>query len=144
MADYAAPVTHDEPSASAVWALGFLFFATPVLVMAGLFQGFQGLAAIIKGGFFVAPPNYAFHLPPTVWGWFHLLFGLVMATTGVLLALGRPWARPLAIIVALVSAVLNFFFLPYYPVWAVIVIGLDVVVIWAVASHGREIDKFMS
>src|SRR5262249_58192962 len=129
MADIAAPIPHDQPAPAAWWALGFLFFASPVMVMAGVFQFFQGLAAILRGSFFVAPPNYAFHLSPTVWGWFHLLFGIVMAATGVALALGRPWARSLAIIVALVSAVLNFFVLPYYPVWALIVIGLDVVVI---------------
>lgn len=144
MADYAAPAAHDEPTGSAMWALGFLFFATPVIVMAGAFQFFEGLAAIINGRFFLTPPNYAYHLDPTVWGWIHLLFGILMMVTGVFLALGKPWARIVGIIVLLVSSVAHFFTIPYYPLWSVLIIALNVVAIWAVAVHGRELEKMMS
>jgi hypothetical protein len=144
MADYAAPSARDEPTGTASWALGFLFFASPVMVMAGVFDFCQGLAAIINGSFYVAPPNYAYKLDPTVWGWIHLFFGILMTLTGVFLAFGRPWARVAAIIVALLSAVTNFFSIPYYPIWSVIVIVLNVFIIWAVATHGQDMEKLMS
>jgi hypothetical protein len=144
MADYAAPAARDEPTGSAMWALGFLFFATPVMVMAGAFQFCEGLATIIKGGFYITPPNYAYHLDPAVWGWIHLLFGILMMATGVFLALGRPWARLVGIIVLLVSAIAHFFSIPYYPVWSLLIIALDVLAIWAVIVYGRDLEKLMS
>ena len=49
-----------------------------------------------------------------------------------------PWARAVGIMLAVISAIANFFFIPYYPVWAVLIIALDVAVIWALASYGRD------
>src|SRR3954469_19274581 len=125
MVDSTAPTAIDEPSGSTWWALGFLFFAPPVMVMVGVLQFCQGFAAIIKGDFYVVPPNYAYKLDPTVWGWIHLVLGILVVITGVFLSFGKPWARIVAIILALVSAVASFFFIPYYPIWSIIIIALD-------------------
>jgi hypothetical protein len=144
MANDALPTANEEPTGMAWWALGFLFFACPVIVMVGLIQCFQGLAAIINGGFYVVPPNYAYKLDPAVWGWIYLLLGILVTVTGIFLWSGKPWARTMAIILALLSAVANFFTIPYYPIWSIVIIALNVVIIWAIVAHGREMAEMMA
>ena len=72
-------------------------------------------------------------------GWIHLVLGIVVALAGVGLLAGRAWARGVGITLAVLSAIANFLFIPHHPVWALLVIALDVVVIWALATHGREL-----
>jgi hypothetical protein len=66
--------------------------------------------------------------------------GLVVAFAGWGLLSGRTWARVVGITLAVLSAIANFLFLPYYPFWALTVIALDVFVIWALAAHGRDLQ----
>ncbi|HJW35342.1 MAG TPA: hypothetical protein VJ769_01785 [Actinomycetes bacterium] len=120
-------------------AVGFILFAAIMMLMAGSFQALQGLVGILENEFYVATPNYLFEFDATTWGWIHLLVGLLVAFAGWGLLSGRTWARVVAITVALLSAIANFLFIPYYPFWALTVITLDIFVIWAVAAHGREL-----
>ena len=120
-------------------AVGFILFAAIMMLMAGSFQALQGLIGIFENEFYVATRNYLFEFDATTWGWIHLLIGLLVAFAGWGLLSGRTWARVVAITVALLSAVANFLFIPYYPFWALTVITLDIFVIWAVAAHGREL-----
>ena len=120
-------------------AVGFILFAAIMMLMAGSWQALQGLIAIFENEFYVATRNYVFQFDATTWGWIHLLVGLLVAFAGWGLLSGRTWARVVAITVALVSAIANFLFIPYYPFWALTVITLDIFVIWAVAAHGREL-----
>ena len=120
-------------------AVGFILFAAIMMLMAGSWQALQGLIALFENEFYVATRNYLFEFDATTWGWIHLLLGLLVAFAGWGLLSGRTWARVVAITVALLSAVANFLFIPYYPFWALTVITLDIFVIWAVAAHGREL-----
>ncbi|HEY3071353.1 MAG TPA: hypothetical protein VGJ46_00920 [Candidatus Limnocylindrales bacterium] len=123
-------------SAPSRWALGGLIFAGTILVIAGTFQALAGLAALLNGTFYVVSDNYAFRVDVTTWGWFHLVLGVVMVAGGAALFAGRSWAGVLAIVVAVVSAIANFLFIPYYPFWSLLVIGLDFWVIWSVTRPG--------
>ena len=118
------------------WAVGFILFAAIMMIMSGVFQALAGLVAIFENEFYAATRNYLFQFDATTWGWIHLLVGLVVAFGGWGLLSGRTWARALAITLAVLSAIANFAFLPYYPFWSLLIIVLDVVVIWAVATHG--------
>ncbi|HEV2922359.1 MAG TPA: hypothetical protein VG673_24445 [Actinomycetota bacterium] len=120
-------------------AVGFILFAAIMMLMAGSFQALQGLIGIFENEFYVATRNYLFEFDATTWGWIHLLVGLLVAFAGWGLLSGRTWARVVAITVALLSAVANFLFIPYYPFWSLTIITLDIFVIWAVAAHGREL-----
>jgi hypothetical protein len=133
----------DYPGAGSWWAFGFILFAGCMMLMMACFDFFQGLAAVIKGDFYVVVPNYAFNVDTTAWGWIHMLLGIVVAAAGVFLFFGKMWARIIAIIVALVSAVVNFLSIPYYPIWSILIVVLDVLVIWAIAAHGREMQQAM-
>ena len=108
-------------------------------VLLGVFQAIEGLAAIIDDQYFVVVRGYAFDLDTTTWGWIHLILGLLVAFAGWGLLTGRTWARVVAITAAVLSAIANFFWLPYYPFWALTIITLDIFVIWAVAVHGGEL-----
>jgi hypothetical protein len=127
--------------ATSGWAVGLIVFAAIMLMMAGTFQFLAGLVALFENEFYVTTRNYVFQLDATTWGWIHLLLGIVLGIAGWGLLSGRTWARVLAITVAAISALANFLFLPYYPFWALTIIALDVLVIWAVAAHGRDVQK---
>ena len=127
--------------ATSGWAVGLIVFAAIMLMMAGTFQFLAGLVALFENEFYVTTRNYVFQLDATTWGWIHLLLGIVLGVAGWGLLSGRTWARAMAITVAALSALANFLFLPYYPFWALTIIALDVLVIWAVAAHGRDVQK---
>jgi hypothetical protein len=122
-------------------AVGFIIFAAIMMMMAGSFQFFAGLIAIFENEFYVTTRNYIFEFDATTWGWIHLLLGILVGVAGWALLAGRTWARVLAITLAVLSALANFLFLPYYPFWALVIITLDVFVIWAVTAHGHDLQK---
>jgi hypothetical protein len=119
------------------WSEGGMVFAAVMLVLLGVMQFAQGLAAIIKDSFYVVSPNYAFALDTTGWGWIHMIVGILVAVTGFFLFTGADWARGVGIGLAVLSAIAQFFFMPYYPLWALVIIALDVFVIWALATAPR-------
>jgi len=121
------------------WAVGFILFAAVMMIMVGVFQAIQGLVGIFENEFYVPTRNYIFQLDATTWGWTHLLLGLLVAFAGYGLLSGKTWARTVAITLAVLSAIANFLFIPYYPFWSLLVIALDVFVIWAIAAHGGEL-----
>jgi|SRR5215203_3931575 len=120
-------------------AVGFILFAAVMMIMAGVFQALQGLVGIFENEFYVPTRNYLFQFDATTWGWTHLLVGLLVAFAGWGLLSGRTWARVAAITLAVISAIANFAFIPYYPFWSLLIITLDIFVIWAVAAHGGEL-----
>ena len=80
--------------------------------------------------------DYTFNFDTTGWGWIHLLLGLLLILVGYFLYTGAAWAVVTAIVLAGLSAISNFFFIPYYPFWSIVLIGLDVWVIWALTRPG--------
>src|ERR671910_1911550 len=120
------------------WAVGFILFAAIMMIMVGVFQALEGLVAIFENEFYVATRNYLFQFDATTWGWIHLLLGVLVAFAGWGLLSGRTWARVVAITLAVLSAIANFLWLPYYPFWSMLIIAVDIFVIWAIAAHGRE------
>jgi hypothetical protein len=123
-------------SAWVVW----VNFAGVVLIMLGCFHVIQGLVALFRDEVYVVGRSgMVLDIGYTTWGWIHLLWGVVVILAGVCLLLGQMWARVVAVVVAFVSALISVSFLPAYPAWAVLMIGLDVVVIWAVVVQGGQL-----
>ena len=118
------------------WALGAIAFAATILTMVGVFQVITGLVAVFNDEFFVVTRNYTFDLDVTAWGWIQLLVGIVAIAVGFGLYSRATWAGITALVLVSISAVVNFFFIPYYPIWALVVIALDVWVIWALTRPG--------
>ena len=118
------------------WAVGGIAFAGTVMVMIGTFQVLEGLVALFNDEFFVVTRNYTFDLDVTAWGWIHLIIGILLVIVAYGLFARSPWAGVTAIMLASLSAVANFFFIPYYPFWAILVIALDIWVIWSLTRPG--------
>lgn len=131
---YAAP-NRSRPTA---W-VGVVLFGGIMMVMVGGFQLIQGVVALFKDDYYLVSPNgLVLEVDYTVWGWTHLLIGLVAIGTGIGVMVGQMWARVLGIVIAVVSALVNIAFLSAYPIWSTIIIAIDVLVIYALAVHGRE------
>ena len=124
------------------WAVGLAAFAGAIMVLIGIFQAFAGLAAIFEDEFFVVAPNYIYDIDVTAFGWIHLILGAILVFAGISIYSGAIWARSVGVLLAILSAVANFFFIPYYPVWSVLIIALCVAVIWALVTYGPEEAKY--
>ncbi|MGE0686885.1 MAG: hypothetical protein AB7P33_09090 [Dehalococcoidia bacterium] len=117
------------------WTMGFVVFAGAMMIMGGIFQFIQGLAAVIQDDFFVLTRNYAFDLDVTSWGWVHMITGIVVMLAGFYVFTGNLAARMLGIAIAIISGIINFFYIPYYPVWSLLIIAIDIGVVWALATY---------
>ena len=120
-------------------AVGFISFAGIVLILAGIFHVIDGIVGLVNNDFYVKTDNWVFKFNVTSWGWIHIILGIIAILAGVGLFSGAIWARTVAVIVAVVSIIANFVWLPYSPWWALLVIVLDFFVIWAVVLHGRDV-----
>lgn len=120
-----------ESQAESGWAMTGVAFAATMMLMIGAFQVIAGFAAILDDEYFVRVRGYAFHLDITTWGWLHLILGLALIATGIALFSRAVWAGVVALFLVVLSAIDNFFFIPYQPFWALLLIALDVWVIWA-------------
>lgn len=126
----------ERPDTGAGWVL----FAAIVMIVSGFFAIIEGLGALLRhGAFYHSVANYPFGGSLTTWGWVILIAGGVVCLAGFAVLTGALWARMLGITLAGLSALANFFFLPYYPFWALTVITLDFFVIWALAAHGKAL-----
>jgi hypothetical protein len=115
-------------------ALGLTMFAATFMMVSGVLGFFEGLAAVIRGRFFTVLPRYAFSLSATSRGWVLIILSALVFLAGVALFADRMWARITGVVLAAFSLVANFVFLPYYPVWAIVVIAADAFVIWALLA----------
>lgn len=125
-----------EPSA---WAVGFTAFAGVMMIMVGVFQAATGLVAILNQDFYVVAENYVFAFDVGLWGWLHLIFGIILVLAGFGVMSGQTWARAVGVILATLSAIEAFLFIPYQPFWAIVIIAIDVMVIWALTTQATAV-----
>ncbi len=108
---------------------GWVDFAGIMMILAGILHALEGMVGIFK----VVSVDY------TTWGWVHLIVGVVVVLAGSAVLTGAMWARIVGICLACLSVILNIAFLAAYPVWSVTIIAFDVVTLFALAVHGREL-----
>jgi hypothetical protein len=123
------------------WAVGWSAFASIMLIMAGIFHAMAGLVALFDDTFYVVGQKWVFEFDVTAWGWIHLIGGILVVLAGFGILSGNVAARTVGVVVAALSAIVNFAWLPYQPVWSVVMIAVAVAVIWALTAHGRDIAE---
>jgi hypothetical protein len=128
-----APEERESP-----WASGLSLFAAALLVVAGVWHALAGIAALFEDEVYVTTPEYVYSFDLTAWGWVHLLLGVFVLVAGFGVMSGQMWARVVGIVLACLSLVVNFLFIPHYPIWSLVIIALDVAVIWALATYRRD------
>ncbi|MEV6179616.1 hypothetical protein ACIHAR_35485 [Streptomyces sp. NPDC052016] len=117
------------------WAAGGVVFAGVLMLVHGVLAIFQGIAAIAEDDVYARIGDYVYEINLTGWGWILLILGVVLAVTGWGILKGADWARVTGILLASLSLILQFLFLPYAPVWSIVLIAIDVFVIWSLAVH---------
>jgi hypothetical protein len=126
---------YEKPSG---WA-GWIIFAAVMMIIVGALNAIHGLVAIFDDEWVVWTNRGNLYLDLTTWGWIHLGVGIAVVLAGLGLFTGNVLARGIAVLIAAVSIVANFLYIPAYPVWALTIIAIDVFVIYALTAHGRDL-----
>jgi len=129
----------NNPPAST--ASGLAVGVTIILGLAGVCNAMQGVVGLITNEFYVATQKWIFQFDATTWGWVQIILGVIDVVAGIGLLSGAVWARILGVAIAAASILANFVWLPYYPLWAVLIIIFDVFVIWALTAHGWDVTS---
>src|SRR6478672_13429534 len=120
-------------------AVGVTLTAAIILIIGGVLHAMEGVVGLATNEFYVTTQKWIFQFDVTTWGWIHVIVGVVAVLAGIGLFTGAVWARAVAVLVAAISILVNFAWLPYYPVWSILIIAFDVFVIWALTAHGRDL-----
>jgi hypothetical protein len=126
-----------DDTAGGAWAYGIVTFAGVMLVTVAAFQILEGIAALAKDEVFVKGVDYVYKLDVTSWGWIHIVLGAIGVATGIGLLAAQTWARITGIALAVIGALASFAFLPYYPIWTLVIISFYVLVLWALTAQMR-------
>ena len=121
------------------WASGLTVFAAALLVIGGVWHVCAGIAALVHDEVYLSTPEYVYSFDLTGWGWIQLLLGILAAVAGFAVLRGLMWARIVGVILAALSLLANVAFLAAYPLWSLIMIAMDIVIIMALTVHGSEI-----
>ncbi len=121
--------------------LGWVGFASIMLLLMGSFSLLAGFVALFKDTVVYGASGVTWVLSYTQWGWIHILAGVLAILAATSLASGHMYGRIIAIMVALLSALVNMAFIPVYPFWSIMVIVIDVMVVYAVAVHAGELKE---
>ena len=115
-------------------AAGTSIAAAILLLTVGVLSVLEGIAAVANDELFVVGVDYVYEFDITTWGWIHIVLGALLIVSALGLMTGTSWGRGVAIGIAALSILANFLWLPYYPWWSILVIALNIVVIWAIAT----------
>ena len=121
--------------------VGWIVFAGFFMIINAIFGGLQGLSALLRDqSYFVVGENGLLTFNYTAWGWIHLILGILLIIVGIFLLRGAGWARILAVIIVGIHMIAQFGFISSFPVWGIIMIALDALILYALLVHGREIS----
>lgn len=121
-------------------ALTVVTFASVMLMITAVMQVLVGIAAVAEDEVFVQGADYVYAFDVTGWGWAHIVLGVLGLVTAAGIMTRQFWGQLGGIAIAATGAVFAFAFLPYYPLWTIVVIALDVLVIWALCTQISDAD----
>ncbi len=122
------------------WA-GWAAFAGVLMVLAGFFQALVGVSAIVKNTVYFVGPYNILTVDIASWGWVHLLLALAILFAGLSVLKGNAYGRVVGVLLAGISALVNMAFIPAYPIWSILVMTVDVLIIYALVVHGDELKE---
>jgi len=112
-----------------------------MLVMAGMFGIIDGLVALINDEVYLVTKDSIVAFDFTTWGWIHLILGIIVLIAGFAVMSGQLWARIVGVFVAMLSAVSQIAFITAFPLWSVVIIAIDVLIIYGLLVHGEEVEE---
>jgi len=130
-----------QPTGMTAW-VGLVAFGGAMLLLLGMFHLVEGFLALFRDEYFHVPSaQLTVHVDWSVWGWTHIVIGVAMIGAGIGLFTGQTWARVVAVILCMFSAIVSLSFVAADPVWSTLMVALDTFVIWAVIMHGGELKE---
>ena len=123
---------------TAGWVVGLSLFAGILMMITGLFNAMEGVVALARNEVYAITPRYIFTFDLTTWGWIHVILGVIVLAAGVGVMTGQLRGRVVGITIATLTMLANFVFIPYYPIWSLLIIALNVFVIWALCVYDRD------
>ena len=123
---------------TAGWVVGLSLFAGMMMIVAGVFNAMEGVVALARNEVYAVTPRYIFAFDQTTWGWIQIILGIIVLAAGVGVITGQLWGRVVGITIATLTILANFAFIPYYPIWSLLIIALNVFVIWALCVYDRD------
>ncbi|MFF5444445.1 hypothetical protein [Streptomyces sp. NPDC012888] len=120
------------------WAAGGTMFAAVLMIITGIFQIFEGIAALAEDDVVFRVRGYTFQFDLTTWGWIHLILGILVLVVGIAILKGTTWGRALGIALTGLMIIFHFLWLPYQPFWSLIAIAIGVFIIWALCTDRSE------
>jgi len=130
-------LSNNTPSGWVGWA----YFAAFMMMFLGIFQGMAGLAAIFKDNFYVVTQAHLLVFNFTTWGWINLILGIIILMAGLELLRGAMWARVIACFLAVLSLVANAGFIDAYPLWSILMMVADGLILYSLTVHGGELKQ---
>lgn len=122
------------PGSDDDWVGGGVTFAGVLMLCGGVLAVLQGVAALAEDDVYARIGGYVYAIGLTGWGWIHVIVGALVAVTGWGVLTGASWARPAGLAVVSLSLVAQFLFLPYAPLWALVMVAVDVFLLWALTA----------
>ncbi len=119
---------------------GWVVFASFMLIIAGVFGIIDGLVALIHDEVYLVTEELVVAFDFTTWGWIHLIVGIIVTIAGFAVLSGQLWARMVGVLAATASAVAQIAFITAFPLWSVLIIGIDVLIIYGLLVHGEEVE----
>jgi hypothetical protein len=120
--------------------VGWVIFAAVFMIVIGAMNAIQGLAALFRDeAYWVTLQGNIVTFDVTTWGWIHLIFGILLVIVGVLLMQGSTFARVIGIALVSLNLIAQFSWTTLYPFWGLIAIAIDIMIIYALVVHGREL-----
>ncbi|WP_411104031.1 hypothetical protein [Streptomyces sp. cmx-4-9] len=130
-----------HPSPTHAPVSGTTVLAGALMLFGGAMALLEGIAALAKGSLFAMTRHYVFEFSLTGWGWVHVILGILLLVAGGAVFTGALWSRFFGVAVAGLGAIANFLWLPYYPLWALVLIAVNLFVVWALCTGmHREAD----
>jgi hypothetical protein len=125
---------------------GWVGFAAVLMVIIGILDFFQGLIAIIRDDYYVLAPERIIVFDLTAWGWVMLIWGIVLMFAGAALGAGMSWARWFTIIVGSLNFIIQLGFVgsSEYTLWALTVLAMNVLVLYALIVRWEDVRETLS
>jgi hypothetical protein len=113
-------------------------FAAVMLLVTASVEVLQGVEALRSDELLTTSGDQVYEIDLTVWGWVHVVIGVLLVAVAVGILGRRSWGLVTGLVVAGLSMLANFAFLPYYPWWSVVSIAFGGLVVWALCTQLRE------
>jgi vacuolar-type H+-ATPase subunit I/STV1 len=117
---------------------GWIVFASIMMILSGIVHLIYGLAGISASDWYIYTSTGAYLLSFDTWGWSVFIVGILLIISAALLLAGNMLGRIVGVVLAIASILFNAALIGAAPIWSIIAIAVDLLIIYAIVAHGSE------